>query len=48
MLDDQPKPDDDLEELISDQDSAEDETDMSEQDVNAHTLSIRRATAAKS
>ena len=43
MLDDQPNPDDDLEELISDQEPAEDETEMSEQDVNAHTLSIRRA-----
>jgi hypothetical protein len=43
MLDDQPDPDDDLAGLISDDESAVDETEMSEQEINAHTLSIRRA-----
>ena len=43
MLDDKPNLDDDLEESLSDQEPAEDETDMPEQDVNAYTLSIRRA-----
>lgn len=43
MLDDQPGPDDDLAELISDPESTEDDTEMSEQDANAYTLSIRRA-----
>ena len=43
MLDDQPNPDDDLEESISDEEPARDETEMLEQDVNAYTLSIRRA-----
>jgi hypothetical protein len=43
MLDDQPNLDDDLEESLSDQEPAGDETDMPEQDVNAYTLSLRRA-----
>jgi hypothetical protein len=43
VLDDQPNPDVDLEDSISDQEPDEDETEMSEQDVNAHALSIRRA-----
>jgi hypothetical protein len=43
MLDDRPNPDDDLEESLSDQEPAEDDTDMSDQDVNGFTLSIRRA-----
>lgn len=41
--DDQPSPDNDLAELVSDQELADDEVEMSEQDINAHTLSIRRA-----
>lgn len=43
MHDDQPDPDDELAELISAQQLADDETELSEHDINAHTLSIRRA-----
>jgi hypothetical protein len=43
MPDDQPDPDDDLAELVSDQEITDDEVEMSEHDINAHTLSIRRA-----
>jgi hypothetical protein len=43
MHDDQPDPDDELAELISAQELADDETELSEHDINAHTLSTRRA-----
>ena len=43
MHDDQPDPDDELGELVSEQELADDDVEMSEQDINAHTLSIRRA-----
>lgn len=43
MHDDEIDPDDDLAELIADDDLGDDEAEMSEHDVNAHTLSIRRA-----
>jgi hypothetical protein len=43
MPDDQIDPDDDLEDLVSDQEITDDDVEMSEHDINAHTLSIRRA-----
>jgi hypothetical protein len=43
MPDDQIDPDDDLAELVSDQEITDDDVEMSEHDINAHTLSIRRA-----
>ncbi|MDT5067996.1 MAG: hypothetical protein QOK02_4151 [Mycobacterium sp.] len=43
MLNDQPGPEDELAEPLSDQELDDDAAEMSEQDVNAHTLSIRRA-----
>lgn len=43
MLNDQPGPEDELAEPLSDQELDDDDVEMSEQDVNAHTLSIRRA-----
>jgi hypothetical protein len=43
MPDDQPDPEDDLAELISDQEINDDALEMSEHDINAHTLSVRRA-----
>jgi hypothetical protein len=36
-------PDDELAELLGDQELADDEVEMTEQDANGHTLSIRRA-----
>jgi hypothetical protein len=36
-------PDDELEELLADQELDDDDAEMSEQDANGHTLSIRRA-----
>jgi hypothetical protein len=41
--DDQPDPDEELAALISDHELADDEVEMSDHDVNAHTLSIRRS-----
>jgi hypothetical protein len=43
VLNDQPGPEDELAEPLSDQELDDDDVEMSEQDVNAHTLSIRRA-----
>jgi len=43
MHDDRPDPDDELAESISAQQLADDETELSEHDIKAHTLSIRRA-----
>lgn len=43
MPDDQQDLDDDLAELVSDHDSIDDGVEMAEHDINAHTLSIRRA-----
>jgi hypothetical protein len=43
VLNDQPNPEDELAEPLSDQELEDDDVEMSEQDVNAHTLSIRRA-----
>jgi len=41
--DEQQHLDDDLAELVSDHDSIDDGVEMAEHDINAHTLSIRRA-----
>jgi hypothetical protein len=41
--DDERDTDDELAELFGDQELADDEAEMSEQDANGHTLSIRRA-----
>jgi hypothetical protein len=41
--DDVMEPDDELEELLADQELDDDDAEMSEQDANGHTLSIRRA-----
>ena len=43
MPDEQQHLDDDLAELVSDHDSIDDGVEMAEHDINAHTLSIRRA-----
>ena len=43
VQDDELDPDDEFEELLGDQELADDEAEMSEQDANGHTLSIRRA-----